>query len=207
MNATIHKTNEESFAAGVGFLGGILIVGLALSLVGKTLMDPSLAVVMLNASALPLFVTWAMRMSEGGSEVRVLAALRYVALALPTLVLVSALVGLAPVGLFGFTIHGSAMLALNLLLATGLTSLTFGLLKLGDSRPVMEQMDAWLARHETARTRLEFVNVSPIQTRSELDDFDQRLKRAMQETELEFPSEQENELFSQHFANSAENRG
>ena len=206
MNATINKTNEESFAAGVGFLGGILLLGLGLSLVGKTLIEPSAAVVMLNASALPLIVAWAMRFSEGSSKTTVLSALRYVALALPTLVLVCALVGFAPMNLFGFTIYGSAMLALNILLATGLTSFTFGLLKLGESRPVMEQMDAWLERHETARARLEFVNVAPRQTRNELDEFDRRLQKAMEETELEFPTE-ENELFSQHFAISAENKG
>jgi len=207
MNATIEKSNKESFAAGLGFLGGILLVGLATALVGKTFVEPSAAVVMLNASALPLFVAWAMRFSEGGSKATVLSALRYVALALPTLVLVCALVGLAPVSLLGFTIHGSAMLALNMLLATGLTSLTFGLLKLGESQPVMEQMDAWFARHETARTRLQFVSASPLQTRNELDDFDRRLRKAMQETELEFPIEEENELFSQHFAKTAENKG
>lgn len=187
LTTRIERSNEQGFVAGLGFLAGILIVGAMTTVFGRFFLEPSATVMMLNLAVIPLTVMAALRtFCPDATRLPVQAALRYVAMVLPTILAVSAVVGVGTTNIFGFSLHGGAIFALNILLSTGLVSLVYGLLQLGQGDAGVQQLDAWLARHEQARTRLSYVAVSAPNERDAFEDFDRRLQQAMKETQFNF---------------------
>lgn len=185
LTTRIERSNEQGFVAGLGFLAGILIVGAISTVFGRFFLEPSATIMMLNLGIIPLTVMASLRaFCPDVTRLPVQAALRYVAMVLPTILAVSAIVGVGTTNIFGFLLHGGAVFALNVLLSTGLVSLVYGMLQLGQGDASVKQLDSWLARHEQARTRLAYVSV-PDQ-RDAFEDFDRRLQQAMRETQFNF---------------------
>lgn len=201
MNAAIERSTEESFAAGIGFLAGILIVGCIVSVLSGGGLG---ATTMLAASALPLAVAGSLGLRTK-NKMSTLKALRYTALGLPTMLAICALVGFAPVSVFGFVLSGGALLAFNMLLATALTSLVFGLFQLGETKPMFQGLEAKLKVAPSVEPMTRWTMVPSVSTQKDLDEFDQRLRAALRSPEVELDFAKENEVFSQHFEKVSDN--
>lgn len=181
MATTISKKEasmEQALAGTTAVLGGLISAAFLAWMNGTTLVAWDPTTILLFASLIPTVVTAQFALNTTRPpHLPVKAALRFTALALGMIVVLSGVVGVSAVNLLGLIIPPAAMGALVTLAATAMAGLAYAKFELADvGNPVKVA-----TRVATLRT----TTFEPTHDRAAMRDFDARLRQALAEAQIE----------------------